>query len=190
MSTCRLIIGLGNPGAEYADTRHNAGFWLLDTLANTVKKPFASRPKFFGYTCKILISTTTVHLLKPMTFMNKAGQSAIAMAQFYKIEPHEILVAHDELDIDPGRIRLKKGGGHGGHNGLRDLHRVIGSEYARIRIGIGHPGHQSKVHNHVLSRAQAEDRIKIDQAIGDVLCYINDIVQDDWSQAMNTLHQR
>jgi PTH1 family peptidyl-tRNA hydrolase len=190
VSTYKLIIGLGNPGPEYAETRHNAGFWLLDALANQISTSLSAESKFFGLAGKGFIGPQAVHLLKPMTFMNRSGQSALALAQFYKIEPEEILVVHDELDIEPGQIRLKQGGGHGGHNGLRDLHRVFGPEYARIRVGIGHPGHKSKVHGYVLGKASVEQHEQIDDAINHTLKFMTDIVQGTWDQAMNALHQR
>jgi PTH1 family peptidyl-tRNA hydrolase len=190
VSAYKLIIGLGNPGAEYAETRHNAGFWLLDALANQLSTPLSTESKFFGLAGKALVGSHAVHLLKPMTFMNRSGQSALALAQFYKIDPHEILIIHDELDIEPGQIRLKTGGGHGGHNGLRDLHRVFGSDYGRIRVGIGHPGHKSKVHGYVLGRATSKQREHIDDAIHHTLKFMTDIVQGNWDQAMNALHQR
>jgi len=186
----KLIIGLGNPGSEYSETRHNAGFWLLDALAKTIDVQLAVEPKFFGLTGKGLIGVQSVHLLKPATFMNRSGNSAVAIAQFYKIKPQEILVVHDELDIEPGQVRLKLGGGHGGHNGLRDLHRVLGPDYARIRIGIGHPGHKSKVHGYVLSKASSEQRDNIAKAIEHTITFINRIVRSDWDQAMTILHQR
>ena len=189
MSTYKLIIGLGNPGPEYAETRHNAGFWLLDALINRISSSLSAESKFFGLAGKGLIGPQAIHLLKPMTFMNRSGQSALAIAQFYKIDPQEILVVHDELDIEPGQIRLKKGGGHGGHNGLRDLHRVFGPGYARIRVGIGHPGHKSKVHGYVLSKAPTEQLQEIDKAIDHTLKFMTDIVQGEWDNAMNALHQ-
>ncbi len=190
MSTYKLIIGLGNPGPEYAETRHNAGFWLLDALSKQTSTSLMANAKFFGLAGKGFVGAHAIHLLKPMTFMNRSGQSALAVAQFYKIEPAEILVIHDELDIEPGQIRLKQGGGHGGHNGLRDLHRVFGPDYARIRVGIGHPGHKSKVHGYVLGKATAEQRGQIDEAMDHTLSFIHDIVQGTWDQAMNALHQR
>ena len=190
MNAYQLIIGLGNPGDEYTKTRHNAGFWLLDALASEIQTHLATQPKFFGHLGKGFLGPNQIHLLKPMMFMNKSGQSALAAAQFYKIDPTEILVLHDDLDIEPGQIRLKRGGGHGGHNGLRDLHRVFGPDYARIRVGIGHPGHKSKVHSYVLGRATAEQRDSIDQAINEALTYFTDIISGDWDRAMNTLHQR
>lgn len=190
MNGYRLIIGLGNPGADYSETRHNAGFWLLDALASRLSGHFASESKFFGLTAKVNLAGHPLHLLKPTTFMNRSGQSALAVAQFYKIEPAEILIVHDELDIEPGQIRLKRGGGHGGHNGLRDLHRVFGPDYARIRVGIGHPGHKDRVLGYVLGKPQADERRLIDDAIADTLSYFTDIVTGDWDRAMGTLHQR
>ena len=122
--------------------------------------------------------------------MNRSGQSALAIAQFYKIDPSQILVIHDELDIEPGQIRLKQGGGHGGHNGLRDLSRVFGTNYARVRLGIGHPGHKSEVTNYVLTEATIEQRSQIDDAIHETLLHFNRIVLGQWDQAMNALHKR
>ena len=190
MNACRLLIGLGNPGAEYSETRHNAGFWLLDRLAQRGGVSFSSESKFFGATAKVSVGGAPLWLLKPMTFMNRSGQSALAIAQFYKIDPSEIIVVHDELDIAPGQIRLKVDGGHGGHNGLRDLHRIFGSGYGRIRVGIGHPGHKDKVHGYVLSKPSSDDRRLIDDAIDDTLSYQSEIMAGNWEQAMNALHQR
>ena len=186
----KLIIGLGNPGVEYTKTRHNAGFWLLDALANQLQISLRSESKFSGMCGKGLIGMTSILFLKPMTFMNRSGQSALAIAQFYKIDPSQILVIHDELDIEPGQIRLKQGGGHGGHNGLRDLSRVFGTNYARIRLGIGHPGHKSEVTNYVLTEASIEQRSQIDGAIHEILLHFNKIVLGQWDQAMNALHKR
>jgi len=186
----RLIIGLGNPGADYAETRHNAGFWLLDALASRLSTNFVTESKFFGMTAKANFDGLSLHLLKPTTFMNRSGQAALAMAQFYKIEPSAILIVHDELDIEPGQIRLKRGGGHGGHNGLRDLHRVFGPDYGRIRVGIGHPGHKDRVLGYVLGKPQTADRQQIDEAIDETLAYFKEIVTGDWDRAMGTLHQR
>lgn len=190
MSIFKLIIGLGNPGSEYAETRHNAGFWLLDALAKQTSIPMSADAKFFGIAGKGFVGPTAIHLLKPTTFMNRSGQSALTFAQFYKIKPAEILVIHDELDIEPGQIRLKQGGGHGGHKGLRDLHRVFGPDYARVRVGIGHPGHKLEVHGYVLGKATAEQRSRINEAMDHTLSFRYDIVQGTWDQAMNALHQR
>ena len=185
-----LIVGLGNPGPNYQRTRHNAGADLVLELAKSLSVELKHESKFFGDTAKTIIANRTVRLLIPSTFMNLSGKSIGALAKFYQIAPENILIVHDELDLAPGTARFKKGGGHGGHNGLRDLHRVLGSDYARIRIGIGHPGHKSKVHGYVLSKASNEQRDKIAEAIDHTLAFINDIVRSDWDRAMNILHQR
>jgi PTH1 family peptidyl-tRNA hydrolase len=190
VSLIQLIAGLGNPGPEYAETRHNAGFWLLDALLQQANGTWTSQSKFFGLTSRCHIGSQPIQLLKPTTFMNKSGQSVLALAQFYKIPPEAILIVHDELDIFPGEIRIKRGGGHGGHNGLRDLHRVLGDSYARIRVGIGHPGHKSEVLNYVLGKPRIEDRNVIDDAIRATLSWLPDIVRGEWNAAMNALHQR
>ncbi|NBS11780.1 MAG: aminoacyl-tRNA hydrolase [Gammaproteobacteria bacterium] len=189
MSLIQLIAGLGNPGPEYAETRHNAGFWLLDALLQS-QGTWTSQSKFFGLTSRCQIGAQTVHVLKPMTFMNKSGQSVLAVAQFYKIPPEAILIVHDELDINPGEIRLKRGGGHGGHNGLRDVQRVLGDSYARIRVGIGHPGHKSQVLNYVLGKPRESERNAIQEGLAATLSWLPEIVRGDWSAAMNALHQR
>lgn len=190
MSAFRLLVGLGNPGPEYAETRHNAGFWLLDQLADQLHLEFRAESKFFGLLAKGTLGMHPVFLLKPMTYMNKSGQSALALAQFYKVSVDQILIIHDELDIEAGQIRLKRGGGHGGHNGLRDLHRVFGADYARIRVGIGHPGHKSQVHNYVLSKPPTEARQRINDGIDATLSYFPDILTGAWDAPMNALHQR
>jgi len=142
----RLIVGLGNPGSEYQNTRHNAGFWFVDRLADEYREPFRLEKKFFGEICKVSITGQPCWLLKPMTYMNKSGQSLAAIASYYKIEPQNILVAHDELDHDAGSTRLKLGGGHAGHNGLRDIISAIGTkDFYRLRLGIGHPGNKKQV---------------------------------------------
>lgn len=190
MSQIQLIAGLGNPGPEYAETRHNAGFWLLDTLNRDTGAAWSVQSKFFGHTSRCVVAGHVLHLLKPMTFMNKSGQSVLALSQFYKIPPESILIVHDELDIAPGEIRIKRGGGHGGHNGLRDLHRVLGEGYARIRVGIGHPGHKAEVLNFVLGKPRAEDRADIEDAINAALKWLPEIISGQWEAPMNALHQR
>lgn len=154
----KLLVGLGNPGRDYEETRHNAGFWLLDELAHQYRGSFAKQAKFFGETCKIRVGGADLWMLKPQTFMNRSGQSVQAMAHFYRVEPGEILVAHDELDMVPGRAAVKQGGGHGGHNGLRDMAAKLGSkDFWRLRIGIGHPGHKDRVSGYVLARPGREE---------------------------------
>jgi PTH1 family peptidyl-tRNA hydrolase len=183
-----LIIGLGNPGDKYAKTRHNAGFWFIDELANRFGVSFKSETKFSGEVAKANIEGQSVWLLKPSTFMNRSGLAAHQIASFYKIPVKNILVAYDELDLPVGSIRLKIGGGHGGHNGLRDLHAQITKEYTRLRFGIGHPGDSRKVADYVLSRPDQDDEIAIHNAIDKALNEIELIISGDTQKAMNTLH--
>ena len=186
----RLIAGLGNPGDRYSETRHNAGFWYIDALADKYGGNFRDESRFQGMLCQVRIGGSECWLLKPLGFMNRSGQSIGAVCSYYKIEPEAVLVAHDELDLDPGVVRLKIGGGHGGHNGLRDTHRVIGADYKRIRIGIGHPGDKREVTDYVLKRASREDALSIRQAIERAVDETPSIVAGDSQQAMNRLHQK
>ncbi len=183
-----LIVGLGNPGNEYVDTRHNAGFWFLDELARMYHGNFKNDKKFFGDAAKIHIHGEDVWLLKPNTFMNLSGKALQALAQFYKINLENIVVVHDELDLDPGVARLKKGGGHGGHNGLRDISTRSGKDFWRIRLGIGHPGDRNKVTGYVLSKASTDDKISIERAIDNALHVIPDIISGEMQKAMHKLH--
>ena len=149
----RLIAGLGNPGPDYSATRHNAGFWFVDELAHRLKVSLAPERSYFGMAARTNVGGRPVWLLEPTTFMNLSGKSVTALARFFKIEPNEILVAHDELDLMPGQVKLKLGGSHAGHNGLKDIHAQLGSgDYWRLRIGIGHPGVKSEVVNWVLKK--------------------------------------
>jgi len=185
----KLIVGLGNPGPKYEQTRHNAGFWFLDVLANDYHATLRSESKFHGDVAKSQIKGEDVWLLKPDTFMNLSGQSIAAVSRFYKITPDQILVVHDELDLPAGTARLKRGGGHGGHNGLRDTISRLGSkDFARLRIGIGHPGDKSKVHDYVLKQASRDDQIEIDTAIRHAVDVVADIIAGDMDAAMNRLH--
>jgi len=190
MRPIKLIVGLGNPGPEYHNTRHNAGEWFVNQLANRYNSPLSVQSKFFGKTSRIYIGTNDVHLLVPSTFMNLSGKSVGSMANFYKIEPEEILVAHDELDIDPGTARIKKGGGHGGHNGLRDIIKQLGNskDFYRLRIGIGHPGDKSQVSNYVLSKASGSDQQKIDYAIDEAERVIEELIKGNLDKAQHQLH--
>ncbi|WP_219988658.1 aminoacyl-tRNA hydrolase [Leucothrix pacifica] len=189
-SAIKLIAGLGNPGTKYDGTRHNAGFWFVDELARRYNGIFKVESRFSGECCKIDIAGSTVWLLKPSTFMNRSGLSVKQLSSFFKISPNEILIAHDELDILPGTVRLKNGGGHGGHNGLRDLHAQIGKDYWRLRLGIGHPGDAKKVADYVLSRPSASDEIEIRRTIDDAADEIERIVIGDMQKVMNTLHTK
>ena len=184
----KLIIGLGNPGQQYSKTRHNAGFWFIDTLANRLGAEFKTESKFSGEIAKATIDGQSIWLLKPTTFMNRSGLSAHQMASFYKIPVEQILVAYDELDLPAGTVRLKKSGGHGGHNGLRDLHAQLGKDYHRLRFGIGHPGDRRKVADYVLSRPSKCDEIEITNAIDRALDVLDKITVGDLQKAMNTLH--
>lgn len=191
-SRIQLIIGLGNPGAKYEPTRHNAGFWFVDALARQHSAGFKSENKFHGEVCKINLDGNEVWLLKPMTFMNKSGQAVAALANFFKIAPESILVAHDELDLPPGTARLKKGGGHGGHNGLRDTIAQLGNnkDFQRLRIGIGHPGHSSQVTGYVLGKAPADEQRLMEDAISDAIDVMPLAVSGEMQKAMNQLHSK
>ncbi|HEC29239.1 MAG TPA: aminoacyl-tRNA hydrolase [Gammaproteobacteria bacterium] len=184
-----LIAGLGNPGNKYKQTRHNAGFWFLDALASEYGADLRTDDKFHGETAKIKIGDQEIWLLKPDTFMNLSGQAIAAISRFYKIPAEEVLVVHDELDLPPGTARLKRDGGHGGHNGLRDTIEKLGSkEFARLRLGIGHPGDKSRVHDYVLHQASRDDQIALEIAIRHSTGVISEIVSGDWDKAMNQLH--
>ena len=184
-----LIVGLGNPGPQYEETRHNAGFWFVENIARQFGEQFRTENKFFGDVAKVNIGGNPVWLLKPGTFMNRSGQAVSALANFYKIPLENILVAHDELDLEPGVARLKKGGGHGGHNGLRDIIAHMGSkEFMRLRIAVGHPGNSKQVSNYVLSRASADEQQLIEQAMSKAQEVLPQVVSGEFQKAMNTLH--
>jgi PTH1 family peptidyl-tRNA hydrolase len=166
MSEIKLIVGLGNPGAEYAATRHNAGFWWLDEFARANNANLRSDSKFHGLVARISLHGHEVHLLEPQTFMNVSGRAVVALALYYKILPDQILVVHDELDLPPGSAKLKLGGGHGGHNGLKDIIAHLGTkEFWRLRIGIGHPGERAEVVNYVLNVPRKEEQVLIEEAM-------------------------
>ena len=189
----RLIVGLGNPGPEYEQTRHNAGFWLVDNLANTLPGCRLQREaRFQALTAKARISGQEVWLLEPQTFMNLSGRAVGALARFYKIAPDEILAVHDELDLPPGVAKLKKAGSTGGHNGLKDIAAAIGSqEFWRLRIGIGHPrdvGLKSPVIDYVLHRPRKEEQILIDEAIANSITVIPLLCEGKFDVAMKELH--
>lgn len=189
MTAIRLVVGLGNPGPEYEKTRHNAGFWLVDELAWQHKAPLRAEGKYFGEVSRATLAAGDLWLLKPMTYMNLSGQAVGALARFYKIAPEEILVVHDELDLAPGVARLKQAGGHGGHNGLKDIIAKLGSpNFWRLRIGIGHPGDRNEVANFVLKKARAEEQQLIDEAIAKSLQVMPDILAGNSAVAMKNLH--
>jgi peptidyl-tRNA hydrolase, PTH1 family len=185
----QLIVGLGNPGAEYEHTRHNAGVWLVEKLLQDFQTSLKQEKKFHGLAGKIKLSGHDCHLLIPTTYVNLSGQAVLAIANFYKILPQSILVVHDDLDLPIGTVKLKQGGGHGGHNGLRDIIARLGSsDFIRLRIGINHPGKQEQVVNHVLSRAKKHEQEKIDLAIDNAIQILPDVISGDLPKAMQELH--
>lgn len=187
----KLIVGLGNPGKEYEHTRHNAGFWLLDELAWQWKANFKDEKKFFGEVARVSQADGDVWLLKPMTFMNRSGQAVSALAQFYKIKPEEILVVHDELDIECGRIKFKLGGGNGGHNGLKDIQARLGTpNFYRLRLGIDHPGDRNLVVGYVLNKPSAEQRQLIEDAVHKAVKGIPMLTAGEFEDAQRFLHSR
>ena len=189
MAGLRLIVGLGNPGPEHARTRHNAGFWLIDALAEKAGARFGLESKLFGEIAKAEISGQSVWLLKPATFMNLSGKSVTAALRYWKIEPEEALLAHDELDLPPGTARLKFDGGHGGQNGLRDTMRLLGhGSFHRLRVGIGHPGHKDKVTPWVLGKPGRDDEAAILRAIDDAIGVLPLAVNGNFMDAMTRLH--
>ncbi|SIR74315.1 aminoacyl-tRNA hydrolase [Pseudacidovorax sp. RU35E] len=185
----KLFVGLGNPGPEYEDTRHNAGFWWIDALARDWKLHLAPERSYHGLVARATIAGQTVWLLEPQTFMNLSGKSVAALARFFKIAPEEILVVHDELDVVPGQAKLKFGGSHAGHNGLRDIHAQLGTgDYWRLRIGIGHPGVKSEVVNWVLKKPLREQREAIDDTIVRSLRALPPLLAGDMTAAMQQIH--
>ena len=189
MSAVQLIVGLGNPGAEYEQTRHNAGFWFVDELARINQCPLRKEARFHAEVGRCTLHGHDCRLQKPITFMNRSGQAVIALTDFLRIPPSEILVVHDELDLLPGTVRLKKGGGHGGHNGLRDLIAHLGTQdFMRLRVGIGHPGDRNQVVDYVLHRPSREERDQIDAAIQRALDVMPLAVAGEFERAMHKLH--
>jgi len=182
-------VGLGNPGSDYANTRHNAGFWFIDELARDLGVSFSADKRSFSLTAKARMGKRTVHLVKPFNYMNNSGQGVAAVSRFYKIDPGKMLLAHDELDLPPGHVRIKRGGGHGGHNGLRDTVAKLGSsDFWRLRIGIGHPGHKSAVSGYVLKRASADHQRLIDEAIDLAMRESHTLIDGDVNVATKALH--
>lgn len=185
----KLIVGLANPGAEYAQTRHNAGEWFIDALMQHVPETLKTESKFFAQHAQTTLHEKAVRIAVPTTYMNESGRAVASLALFYKVTPEEILIVHDDLDLDAGVARLKLGGGHGGHNGLRNIIQALNSpNFHRLRLGIGHPGHRDDVVDFVLKRPTAEDRRLIDDAITRALNVMPTIMKDDIQAAMKTLH--
>ena len=185
----KLFVGLGNPGPEYEATRHNAGFWWIDALSRELKAPLGLDKNYHGQVARTTIGGQTVWLLKPLTFMNLSGKSVAALARFFKIAPEEVLVAHDELDIVPGQVKLKFGGSHAGHNGLRDIHAQLGTaDYWRLRVGVGHPGVKAEVINWVLKKPSQEDRMAMEECINRCLKAVPELLQGEMEKAMMLIH--
>jgi len=185
----KLFVGLGNPGAEYEATRHNAGFWWVDALARDLKVTLVPERGYHGFAARASIGGQSVWLLEPQTFMNLSGKSVAALARFFKIAPEEILVVHDELDVLPGQAKLKFGGSHAGHNGLRDIHAQLGTgDYWRLRLGIGHPGAKSEVVGWVLKKPLREHREAIDEAIDRTLKAVPALVAGEMDKATLLIH--
>lgn len=190
MSGIKLFVGLGNPGEKYAATRHNAGFWWVDQVAAATNSKLALEAKFFGIAGK-LNPTSDSWLIKPTTFMNASGKAVAALANYYKISPAEILVIHDELDLPAGSIKMKFGGGHGGHNGLRDIHAALGTaDYWRLRVGIGHPGTKSEVVNFVLKAPTKDEQQGIDDSIDESCQLVDLMLKGEFDSAMLKLHTK
>lgn len=187
-TSLHAIVGLGNPGPDYERTRHNAGFWFADRLAERFGGQFRREAKMHGDLARIRLAGEDVLLLKPQTFMNRSGQSVQALCAYYKIPPEQLLVAHDELDLPAGSIRLKYKGGHGGHNGLRDIHKALGEGYRRVRVGIGHPGDKSLVLNYVLGRPSRNDEQAILDAIDRAADATETWLKSGWDRASQQLH--
>ena len=187
----RLLVGLGNPGPEYEATRHNAGFWWLAEAARKLGASLLPERSYFGLVARVNRPAGPIWLLEPMTFMNLSGKSVAALARFFKIAPNEILVAHDELDLMPGQMKLKFGGSHAGHNGLKDIHAQLGTDdYWRLRLGIGHPGVKAEVVNYVLRKPPLEQREAIEKSIDQSLQALDMLLAGDMERAMMKIHAK
>ena len=185
----RLFVGLGNPGSEYDGTRHNAGFWYLDALSRELKTPVVMDKNYHGLVGRTTVNGQAVWLLEPQTYMNLCGKSVAGLARFFKIQPEEILVAHDELDLPPGEAKLKLGGSHAGHNGLRDIHAQLGSDrYWRLRLGVGHPGVKAEVVHWVLKKPSLDHRIAIDQTIDRAIKALPHLLTGSMDKATMQIH--
>lgn len=185
-----LIVGLGNPGDKYDRTRHNAGFWLVDCVARRAGAEFKPERRFFGETAQAAVDGAICRLLKPTTFMNKSGRAVAALAGYFRIPIERILVVHDDIDLPPGSARLKRGGGHGGHNGLRDIVSALGGDggFARLRLGVGHPGRSDEVVDYVLRTPPTGERDLIVEAIDEAVAVLPLVVAGEVEKAMNRLH--
>ena len=188
MSEIKLIVGLGNPGQQYAQTRHNAGFWFVERIANDFNISLSQDKKFHGLVGRGQVHGADVRLLIPHTFMNKSGEAVVPMVNFYNIANDELLIAHDELDLPTGNMRLKVGGGHGGHNGLRDIVPHIGADFYRLRLGIGHPGHKSKVSGYVLGKPTSDEQIALDLMLDAAMQNLPALINGDIAKAQQAIN--
>jgi len=190
--TLKLIVGLGNPGPQYRFNRHNVGVWFLDEICRRYHGELRPEARFHGNVARVTIEGHDVRLLFPTTFMNRSGLSVASLCHYFDIEPQQMLVAYDEIDFPVGTTRLKSGGGHGGHNGMRDIISALGgaNDFKRLRIGVGHPGDKSKVANYVLSDPGKDDTIQIEHDIDQALKVLPQLVNGQWNQAMQTLHSQ
>ena len=187
----KVIVGLGNPGPKYTETRHNAGFWYIEEVARKYSATFRPDKKFHAEVAKVTIAGKDIWLLKPDTFMNLIGRAVQSLLSFYRITAQQLLVAHDEIDLDPGTIKLKTGGGHGGHNGLRDIINQLGTkDFHRLRIGVGHPGSKDQVVDFVLHNASRDERALIDRDIDEAVSVMPDLASGALEQAMQRLHSK
>ena len=187
----RLLVGLGNPGPEYEATRHNAGFWFIDEVARKLGVTLTPERSYFGLVARVNRTDGPVWLVQPMTFMNLSGKAVAALARFFKIAPEEVLVAHDELDLMPGQAKMKLGGSHAGHNGLKDIHAQLGSaDYWRLRLGIGHPGVKAEVINYVLRKPPLAEREAIEKIIEQAVQALDLILAGDMERAMMKVHAK
>ncbi len=190
MTNLSIIAGLGNPEPKYERTLHNAGFWFVDALAQKYGGEFRYEKKFDAYYCRINIKGDDVWLVKPQNYMNQSGPPVRAMLDYYRLKTRDLLVAHDEIDLPPGTVRLKQGGGHGGHNGIRDVIRHCGADFMRLRIGVGHPGEKDKVTGYVLKRASSEMEAAVEKNVDEAIDVMPLLLDDGLNAAMKALHTK
>ena len=190
MTQLSIIAGLGNPDDKYEKTLHNAGFWFVDTLAKTYRSEFRHEKKFDAEVCRISVEGADIWLLKPQSYMNLSGGPIRAALDYYRLAETQLLVAHDDIDLPPGTVRLKQGGGHGGHNGIRDVIRHCGADFLRLRLGVGHPGQKDEVTGHVLQRAAAEVEVAVEKNIDEAIAVLPLLISDGLNAAMKKLHTR
>ena len=186
----RIIAGLGNPEDRYERTLHNAGFWFVDALARKYGGSFRYEKKFDADSCRVTLHGEDVWLVKPQSYMNNSGQPIRGLLDYYRLSVTELLVAHDEIDLPPGTVRLKEGGGHGGHNGLRDIVRHCGADFLRLRLGVGHPGDKDEVTNYVLKRGSSDVEAAIERNIDDAMAVMPELVDGNINAAMKKLHTK